>query len=173
MADTTYPGPPFTLYGVKCVSWLTGAGTFRARREEGGEDGEKETVVEGFTLEEVKEKLGKIILARRAKLDIRFSALDTNRSTVRNGTVTGLHAANGNKLVTWEDGRKEQLSGSFYSLVFFPRLTTGQADILTRAHKASRDAADAYKAIQREILGDGGMNRGWKLDDEVKRAAGA
>ena len=172
MASTTYPGPSFKLHDVPCVSWFDGGGVFYARREEGGSDKE-ETVVSAVTLDEAKEKLGRIILARRAKLDVRFSALDTNRSKVRNGTVTGLHAGNGNKLVTWEDGSKEQLTGSNYSLVFFPRLTTGQAHNLVTLHQASRDAANEYKAAQREILKDGGMNRGWQLDEEVKRAAGA
>lgn len=53
-------------------------------------------------------------LRKAAKIEIPFCKIDWSRTfgwQVHHGTVTGIHQGTGNLLVTWDNGRKEQLRG--------------------------------------------------------------
>lgn len=74
----------------------------------------------------------------------------------RDGTLTGIHSANDNPLVTWKiAGRdvKEQISdGNLHSSdgVYFERLTKEQGDELARLISAKERADEAYRDFVKE-----------------------
>lgn len=77
------------------------------------------TQVEASTLEGLREKL--MATLSRTKIKIAIPMIAKKRSyewdgakVYSRGTITGMHASNGNLLVTWEDGKKEQWYGTAY-----------------------------------------------------------
>lgn len=58
---------------------------------------------------DLKGLLEKAALANRAKTAVKFTKVYGNG--VSHGTATGIHAGTGNVLVTWDSGRKDQLTG--------------------------------------------------------------
>jgi hypothetical protein len=56
--------------------------------------------------------IARSIRAATAKTDVRFYGYNRHEASkgIRGGTVTGVHAGNGNLLVQWDDGSKDQLS---------------------------------------------------------------
>lgn len=68
------------------------------------------------------------------------SGVRTLTATVIRGTITGIHGANGNLLITWASGRKEQLD-KYTTLL--PDLTLDQESELNTLLRASWEAARA------------------------------
>jgi hypothetical protein len=76
--------------------------------------------------------------ARKIKIPFELKFTEAMRNTTRDGTVTGIHATNGNILVRWEPemiagrpapARTEQLPG-YQSGQFMPRLSEKDAEAL-------------------------------------------
>jgi hypothetical protein len=132
-----FAGPSFEVHGTKWETEIDAHGIFYGTLEG------TETTIYETTLEAVKSKASDIARKRKAKLNVEFTSI-TDAGYVRDGVVTGLHSANGNMLVTWDDGTKEQHT-STYGATEFPRLTREQAD---EAAKLKRDLNDAQKAWQ-------------------------
>ena len=159
MAADRYEGPSFKLYDVQCVSWFDSSGVFSARTEAGGED-KNVTVFSGSTLQDAKDKLGKAILARRKRFDVPFTIVG-NDGTIRNGSITGLHAGNGNMLVAFEDGEKGQFTQG-YSQTVFPRLSRHDAQHVAMVRKAEMQAAATARTEVKRLQGQ------WDLAKAVK-----
>ena len=82
----------------------------------------------------------------KAKFELPFSRVTQDR--VEHGTVTGLHATNGNLLVKWASGKTEQIPAySGYTNGSMPRLTdeeTAEAERLLKARNEAVRALDAF-----------------------------
>lgn len=101
----------------------------------------------------------------RQKISVPFTQVGYNRGVpvFKEGTATGLHSANGNVLVTWANGNREQMSRSFgYRPDHYRPLSSGQRDELIRLATAYKEAEVALRAFEEEHKID--------LKDEVGKA---
>lgn len=108
MGYENYDVGTITKNGVDVqVRFATFDGTFRA--------GVGEQSFSATTWDEIGAKVDKATRRVRKAVAVPFTqAVDYYASLkIRNGTATGIHSANSNVLVTWDDGTKEQIkSGS-------------------------------------------------------------
>jgi hypothetical protein len=85
-------------------------------------------------------KVAKAVRKSSVKISIPFSKLEEAAAgcgaRVRNGLVTGIHGANGNLLVKWDDGKSEQ-ARSFGSVSYVRRLSAAEARELVSAANAA------------------------------------
>lgn len=75
-----------------------------------------------------------------------FSRVAASQSTgeirVKHGAVTGVHAGNGNLMVTWADGKKEQMAREYGHEDLAP-LSPGEIKTLAELTKAATQARNA------------------------------
>jgi hypothetical protein len=102
-------------------------------------DGESITAI---TLVALKEKLDKLTAKPSPVLSVEFYVEYENR--LRKGTITKIHAANGNALVTWDDGGRTQMSSYEQSYHEYLNLPTPQKV------KQARELLKALDAATRE-----------------------
>jgi hypothetical protein len=97
------------------------------------------------------------------KLSVPFLLWTEETGRQRHGTITGVHASNGNKLVTWADGGHDQIRSGFgWS-------TTVLGDLSTEQIQELRKKWAAYDAAKRAYIGLISEHR-IDLDDAVKKA---
>jgi len=84
------------------------------------------------------------------KIEIAFTEVSVRQATgdirTRNGAVTGLHSGNGNLLITWSDGTKEQMSREYGTEKLKP-LTMDEIRKLGELTKAVAQAKAAREAF--------------------------
>jgi hypothetical protein len=126
---------------------VNGLGTFLADL-----DGQ---TVDADTYDGLAAKLAKTTAKSSVKIELRVCNVEsgsgvramTSPQIVIRGTITGVHGANGNLLVTWDSGKKEQLR--LYQSGLLPDLSTGQEhelNTLLRAHWEAKRALDQFLA---------------------------
>lgn len=158
------PFQSFEAYGTTWDTVVTGTGQFRATMAG------TETAVVASTWGDVRERAREVTRKRRKTIAVPFTVVTP--STVHHGTVTGVHLGNGNPLVTWADGSKEQFDARpGPDCHVFPPLTAEEAaqahEILDRGRKVRKDWA-AFEAAHGKEFGGG-----WNLRAEVTRALDA
>jgi hypothetical protein len=110
--------------------------------------------VESPTYDGLAAKLDKATRKQAVKIELRVCKVDgesgaralSNPQEVIRGTITGIHGANGNLLISWDSGRKEQ-ADKYMTLL--PDLSTGQEhELNTLLRKAweARRSLDQYQA---------------------------
>jgi hypothetical protein len=96
----------------------------------------------------------KEILLRRTKqaaatVGVRFTCLSRSRlgtDLVRHGTATGIHTGNGNLLVTWSDGKKEQFTDR-YGVTVVRELTVAELAQWEALRAEAKRAAQKLEAF--------------------------
>jgi hypothetical protein len=92
--------------------------------------------------------------ARKVKVPFELEFTEVTQDTTRNGTVTGIHAANGNLLIRWEPemiagqlkpGKTEQLP-SYQGGKYLPRLSEQDTEalryLIRERNRAARELAN-------------------------------
>jgi hypothetical protein len=112
------------------------------------------TRLAGSTKEDLRIQLMSLTKRAAAKVEVRFSVLATRKYAPRGelynrlGTATGLHSANGNILVRWDDDTKaDQISERYTSEYFTPPLgeaEAGELIALREAEIAARNAVSQF-----------------------------
>jgi hypothetical protein len=97
----------------------------------------------GDTREELREKLMRATKKNATQIAVHFE-IRSGEGHVKTGTVTGVHAANGNMLITWGNGSKVQ--DHIYSAQ--RPLTKAERDEWDRLYRASKDANAALRAFE-------------------------
>ena len=70
------------------------------------------------------EELQKTVRKIKVKFELPFTQVST--TGVRNGTITGIHAVNGNLLVRWSNGETEQVYSYSSHGEMMPQLSSGE-----------------------------------------------
>lgn len=122
-------------------------------------------IVRASSFAELQRKASKI----KTRFALDFTQLSSDR--VRNGTVTGIHASNGNLLIRWADGSTEQVPGWQGSGVVMPRLSDEEAAELARLVQARRDANHAVNAFMVPRKWDSLKEQAKKAQAEAVKAA--
>ena len=138
-----YPAGSVEKNGVTVEIFVDGRGNWKA--DHGGQ------AMHADTRDKLVEKISRATKQTTVKIALPFvQAEDKNRAYAtpgvrfKHGTATGLHSANGNVLVQWDNGTKEQLSHS-YNITFFPALDVTLLEEFERLTVAKHAAARAHR----------------------------
>jgi len=111
-------------------------------------------LLESETWKGLESKVAKATKRVTKKVAVPFTRVSLGE--FRDGTATGLHSANGNVLVTWSNGTREQMTRTFgYRPETFHPLSDADRSQLVRLRKefeAARDALDAWEDVHRVDL---------------------
>lgn len=131
---------PLVARGQKIRVWLNPGGMFRATLDGGN------SYIQAATRESLTGKLSAALREASVQVQVRFTMMSSGGG-IRRGTATGIHAGNGNLLVTWADGSKGQLDKYQASRSVMTDLD--DADVLDaeRLHHAVAAAGRAYVAF--------------------------
>lgn len=136
----SYEVGTITKNGVDvAVSFATFDGTFRA--------GVGEQSFSAKTWDEIGAKIDKATKRVRKAVSVPFTVATATYSglLIKDGTATGVHSANGNILVTWADGSKEQIKSG--ADLFQPLSEDDRTElkILTDRRNKARDDLSEFK----------------------------
>jgi hypothetical protein len=109
------------------------------------------------TKDALTEKIGRAVKTTAVKVTVPFCTV--YKGKLRYGTATGIHSTNGNVLVTWSDGAKEQIRDA-YSSEYLTAMNGPEGTEYLRLSQAVRDAQDAFHTFAQP--------RKVRLDDRVK-----
>lgn len=143
MGYENYDVGTITKNGVDVqVRFATFDGTFRA--------GVGEQSFSATTWDEIGAKIDKATKRVRKTVSVPFAMASGFK--VKYGTATGIHSANGNILVTWNDGTKEQIKSG--SELYKPLSDMDRAELLMltdRRDKARDDLSEFKKMFKIDL----------------------
>lgn len=131
---------PITSRGQKFAVTVDDTGQFRALNSDGTEAASSETRAD------LARQLGKRTQQAQASVAVRFTTLG-RWGKARRGTVTGIHAGNGNLIVVWDDDPKHtkvQFSRAGYDIVVLADMDDDTASEGIRLQKAKLQAETDY-----------------------------
>ncbi len=136
---------PITVNGVSYSVFVDHDGTFRTVDKQGD-------AITGKSLSELKTKIKRFV----GTLNIPFTNVttmddDDNKLTFTDGVVIGVHSGNGNMIIDWGNGRREQ-ARSYYGSSYLRHLESEERDELQRLYTAKIAAETAYDEYLRKLV---------------------
>jgi hypothetical protein len=131
---------PLEVRGQKIRVWLDGLGMFRATLDSGND------YIQAATREGLSGKLSAALREASVQVQVRFSKMASGGRLTR-GIATGIHAGNGNVLVTWADGSKGQLDKYQGSRAIMDDMDDADALDAERLSHAVAAASRAYASF--------------------------
>jgi hypothetical protein len=157
-----YPAGVMTVRGRKFEVLATDASTWRAYL-----NGNR---IEAADREKLKAKLMSATKIAAQSVSVPFIRRATSRYAhgrdIRRGTATGVHSGNGNLLVTWDNGDKEQFTPQYGVTVLRPDADPGEWQRLVDAQRDAEKALATFESEHRLDLGK-------MVRAEMEKAAGA